>query len=168
MCYLLSDDDDSLNLSRQGKSKDYEKPNPLLDRLRVLRKTRRISKFSLVTTFRAKYICIPNQVEIAVNHVIDTFWEGREFNVPTSIGMLHHYRRPCDGTEILDTLNHARTKDRTKDCVDEPSQVDRSIHRFKKKLLESVEIVLNDLSNQCNLNLKKIEVNNNIPLSFSD
>ena len=155
MFYQRFDDDESLD--------------PLFPLLRVLRKTRRISKFSPVTTFRAKYICVPNQVKTALNHFIDTFWEGSEFNVPTSIGILHHYRHPCDGTEILDKFNHHRVKNRTKDCIDEPSEVDRNVHKFKKKLLESVNVVLTDLSKRCMLNFEKIGVINNIlPLSWSD
>jgi len=59
--------------------------------LRVLRKTRRKTKFNPQKQ-RSKYICIPRNVKEAGNHFIWEYAEGHNVNVPTSIGFLHHYR----------------------------------------------------------------------------
>ena len=59
--------------------------------LRLLRKTRRKSKFNPQKQ-RSKYICIPRNVKEAGNHFIWEFARGSSLNVPTTFGYLHHYR----------------------------------------------------------------------------
>ena len=55
----------------------------------ILRKTQRMSGFDY-KAIRSKYIAITNQVVQAGNHFIHEFQQGREVNVPTSVGFLHH------------------------------------------------------------------------------
>ena len=59
--------------------------------LRVLRKTRKKSKFNPQKQ-RSKYICVPQNVKEAGNHFIWEFHRGSSLNVPTKFGFLHHYR----------------------------------------------------------------------------
>ena len=66
---------------------DQEAGSPM----RVLRKTRRKSKFNPQKQ-RSKYICVPRNVKEAGNHFIWEFGRGSNLNVPTKYGYLHHYR----------------------------------------------------------------------------
>ena len=106
----------------------------------VFRKTRR-SKFSPPAK-RSKYIAIPNQVVQAGNHFIHKFQQGKEVNVPPVIGFLHHYRSQC-------IINNKNVK--FKKCLKIPSHVDRTIYKYKKKLIERMDKVFVALSRQCNL-----------------
>ena len=90
---------------------------------------------------RSKYICIPSKVIQAGNHIINELEQGMEINVPPDIGLLHHYRGKCVPSETEDYQG----------CLNEPSKVDRSAHKFKERLLQNINKTLIALSNQCNL-----------------
>ena len=103
--------------------------------LRVLRKTRRKSKFNPQKQ-RSKYICIPRNVKEAGNHFIWEFVEGYNLNVPTSVGFLHHYRVCEFGGD---------------DCVQTESVVDRTVYRYREDLVANVDKVIGGLSAECQL-----------------
>jgi hypothetical protein len=103
--------------------------------LRVLRKTRRKSKFNPQKQ-RSKYICIPRNVKEAGNHFIWEFARGYNLNVPTSYGYLHHYRVCEFGGD---------------DCIHTESHVDRTMYRYRDLLLKNVDKVVQKLSNRCQL-----------------
>lgn len=103
--------------------------------LRVLRKTRRKSKFNPQKQ-RSKYICIPRNVKEAGNHFIWEFARGSNLNVPTSHGFLHHYRVCEFGGD---------------DCVHTDSQVDRTVYRYRDLLVKNVDKIVQKLSDRCQL-----------------
>lgn len=105
--------------------------------LRVLRKTRRKSKFNPQKQ-RSKYICVPRNVKEAGNHFIWEFFRGSNLNVPTKFGYLHHYRVCEFGGD---------------DCVHTDNHVDRIMFKFRDSLVANVEKVLAKLSDSCGLGL---------------
>ena len=129
--FLSLDDDENLNVSLA---------NNMFETMIILRKTRRTSKF-YPPAKRSKYIAIPTQVLQAGNHFIHWFQQGKEVNVPPNIGFLHHYRATC----VDDEPDHPNK------CIKDPTQVDRTIHKHKQKLLDSMNKVFLALSQQCNL-----------------
>ena len=105
----------------------------------MLRKTRRRSEFNSLGD-RSKYICIPKDIKEAGIHFIWEYQKGVPLHVPTNIGFLHHYRRGCEfGGETMGN------------CTNYPNQVDRTVHKYRQKLLENVKKVLFKLSYQCKL-----------------
>jgi hypothetical protein len=112
----------------------------------VLRKTRRKTKFNPQKQ-RSKYICIPRQVKEAGNHFIWEFQQGNNLNVPTNVGVLHHYRVCEFGGD---------------DCVNAPNQVDRKVHKYQQTLLENVKQVVSRLSDQCKLDYLLLNSKNDI------
>ena len=107
----------------------------LLKKFIVLLKTRRTSAF-IPPAVRSKYIGVPKNLIIGGNHFAEEFFEGIEVNVPTSIGFLHHYR---SHTPEFHTADPGHTV------------VDRTIHKYKDRLLSNVHQVLLDISQQCNI-----------------
>ena len=107
----------------------------LLKKFIVLLKTRRTSAF-IPPAVRSKYIGVPKNLIIGGHHFVDEFFEGIEVNVPTSIGFLHHYR---SHTPEFHTADPGHTV------------VDRTIHKYKDRLLSNVHQVLLDISQQCNI-----------------
>ena len=101
--------------------------------MRVLRKTRRKSKFNPQKQ-RSKYICVPRNVKEAGNHFIWEFSRGSNLNVPTKYGYLHHYRVCEFGGD---------------DCVHTESHVDRTMFHYRDRLLNNVNDVVNKLSDRC-------------------
>ncbi len=69
---------------------------------------------------------MPRNVREAGNHFIWEFADGVNLNVPTTEGFLHHYRVCEFGGD---------------DCVNTPSVVDRTAHRYKEQLVERVDAV---------------------------
>ena len=118
----------------------------LSTQLRVLRKTRRKTKFNPQKQ-RSKYICIPRQVKEAGNHFIWEYQQGSNLNVPTSVGFLHHYRVCEFGGD---------------DCVHQSNQVDRTAHKYRHILLENVKKVILKLSDQCKLDYLLLNSRNHI------
>ena len=134
--YIVDDD----------KYLDSSKGEELSSQLRVLRKTRRKTKFNPQKQ-RSKYICIPRQVKEAGNHFIWEFQQGNNLNVPTNVGFLHHYRVCEFGGD---------------DCVHAPNQVDRTVHKYQQTLLQNVKRVILKLSDQCNLDYLLLNSKNEI------
>ena len=106
----------------------------------VFRKTKRMSGFNY-KAIRSKYIAIANKVVQAGNHFIHEFQQGKEVNVPTSIGFLHHYRATCVdvGPGSLQT------------CLKGPVEIDRAMHKYKSQLLKNMNSVFLKLSRKCKL-----------------
>ena len=129
---IFSDDDETYNAS--GTSGRF-------DDMMILRKTKRMHKF-YPPALRSKYLAISNQVIQAGNHYIHEFQQGREVNVPTSVGFLHHYRATCaDNTTKLDS----------KKCLIGPTVVDRTMYKYKENLLKNMNNVFQILRQQCKL-----------------
>ncbi|KXJ75186.1 hypothetical protein RP20_CCG012143 [Aedes albopictus] len=104
--------------------------------LTTQRKTRRRSKLHPQKQ-RSKYICKPEAVIEAGNHFVWEFCPGRgSLNVPADAAILHHYRVCEFGGD---------------DCIKSPSVVDRTAHRYSKRLLDRVGTVYNYLKDTCNL-----------------
>ncbi|XP_055546069.1 uncharacterized protein LOC129730620 isoform X2 [Wyeomyia smithii] len=104
--------------------------------LTTQRKTRRRSKLHPQKQ-RSKYICRPEAVIEAGNHFVWEFCPGRgSLNVPTDAAILHHYRVCEFGGD---------------DCIKSPSVVDRTAHRYSKRLVDRVGTVYNYLKDTCDL-----------------
>ena len=113
----------------------------MFEKMIILRKTRRTSEF-YPPAKRSKYIAIPNQVLQAGNHFIHWFQHGKELNVPPNNGFLHHYRATCaDNTTKLDS----------KKCLIGPTVVDRTMYKYKEKLLKNMNNVFQIIHQQCKL-----------------
>ena len=129
---IFSDDDETYNASVENGS---------FGDMIILRKTKRMHKF-YPPALRSKYLAISNQVIQAGNHYIHEFQQGREVNVPTSVGFLHHYRATCaDNTTKLDS----------KKCLIGPTVVDRTMYKYKENLLKNMNNVFQILRHQCKL-----------------
>ena len=83
----------------------------------------------------------------AGNHFIWEFQQGNNINVPTNVGLLHHYRVCEFGGD---------------DCVNAPNQVDRTVHKYQQTLLENVKQVVHRLSDQCKLDYLLLNSKNDI------
>ena len=124
--YFPTDDDKELTSSADS--------DELSSQLRVLRKTRRKTKFNPQKQ-RSKYICVPRYVKEAGNHFIWEFQQGNNLNVPTNVGFIHHYRVCEFGGD---------------DCVHTPNQVDQTVpHKYQAILTANVRSVLENLSDVC-------------------
>ena len=129
---IFLDDDETYNASVENGS---------FGDMIILRKTKRMHKF-YPPALRSKYLAISNQVIQAGNHYIHEFQQGREVNVPTSVGFLHHYRATCaDNTTKLDS----------KKCLIGPTVVDRTMYKYKENLLKNMNNVFQILRQQCKL-----------------
>ena len=129
---IFSDDDETYNASIE---------NDRFGDMIILRKTKRMHKF-YPPALRSKYLAISNQVVQAGNHYIHEFQQGREVNVPTSVGFLHHYRASCaDNT----------TKKDSEKCLIGPTIVDRTMYKYKERLLKNMNNVFQALHEQCRL-----------------
>ena len=129
---IFSDDDETYNASIE---------NDRFGDMIILRKTKRMHKF-YPPALRSKYLAISNQVVQAGNHYIHEFQQGREVNVPTSVGFLHHYRATCaDNT----------TKKDSEKCLIGPTVVDRTMYKYKERLLNNMNNVYQIIHQQCKL-----------------
>ena len=129
--FKFSEDDKTFNLSMEHEG---------LNQINVLLKTRHRSRIS-PHGVRSKYVCIPNKVIQAGNHILNEVGQGEEVNVPPRIGLLHHYREKCVLSKEQDY----------KSCLNEPSTVDRTAHKFKDKLLQGINEAFKRLSKHCYL-----------------
>lgn len=130
--YLQFADDESV-LQEAGAGSES---SDLRASLTTQRKTRRRSKLHPQKQ-RSKYICKPEAVIEAGNHFVWEFCPGRgSLNVPADAAILHHYRVCEFGGD---------------DCIKSPSVVDRTAHRYSKRLLNQVGTVYNYLKDTCNL-----------------
>ena len=137
--------------------------NDRLKEMYVLRKTRRKIKF-YPPAIRSKYIAIPNQVVTAKNHLITEFHQGKEVNVPTDIGYLHHYRKHCaryswetrDFSKkhklLIKLHNYKQIQQLDAEyCLNAPTEIDRTMWKYKNKLLRQVNQIFQAVSQQCHL-----------------
>ena len=133
--------------------------NDRLKEMYVLRKTRRHLKF-YPPAIRSKYIAIPNQVVTAKNHLITEFHLGKEVNVPTDIGYLHQYRKDCASYfwETMDISKKPKFKFYkqvqqldAEYCLNAPTEIDRTMWKYKNKLLRQVNQIFQAISQQCHL-----------------
>lgn len=102
----------------------------------TLRKSRRTVKLNAHKE-RSKFIVKPkNVVEVGNHFVWQFFYNHNTLNVPSTIGILNHYR-VCefDGD----------------DCVHLPSTVDRTLHRYRNSLTCNVAQQLSLSQSKCNL-----------------
>ena len=128
--HFFVDDDESLNSSSVEQ---------LSRQLRVLRKTRRQDRYNAYG-IRSKYVVIPNQIKEARTHSIPSPQSQGTVYVPPSIGFLHHYRFGCQKQE-WEIAN----------CDTDPTHVDRTVHKYKERLLLNVKRIIHQLSDQCKL-----------------
>ena len=99
---------------------------------------------------RSKYVAIPTQVIQAGNHMINDLQEGKEQNVPPNVGLLHHYRAKCVGLENgIELMPGVDPK--PENCLKNPTKVDRTMYKYKGRLLKNINKVLPILSEQCKL-----------------
>ncbi|KAG4072993.1 hypothetical protein HA402_009412 [Bradysia odoriphaga] len=128
--FYLQFADDSLMYERNVS-------NPALrSALITQRKTRRRSKLNPHRQ-RSKYICKPELVVEVGNHFVWEFMPGQgHFNVPSDVAILHHYRVCELGGD---------------DCVNDPSTVDRTAHKYSRRLTDRVEMMYNKLKRPCKL-----------------
>ena len=125
----------------------------------VLKKTRRLSKLE-PHGYRSKNIFIPSNIKIALNHMIFQFAEGRELNVQDNIGILHHYRGPCSTHDLVEEWNNDSpiidqlfpSRLYPNKCLQQPNHIDRIIYRYKDILVNNVNTVLSQISDQCKFN----------------
>ncbi|KAL1117254.1 hypothetical protein AAG570_004580 [Ranatra chinensis] len=104
--------------------------------LMTLRKTRRRAKLHPHKQ-RSKYICRPEYVVEAGNHFVWEFVPGHgTLNVPPDAAILNHYRVCEFGGD---------------DCVKSASVVDRTAHRYRRKLVQRVSAKWEALRHQCSL-----------------
>ncbi|XP_050420849.1 glycosyltransferase family 92 protein C33H5.2-like isoform X2 [Adelges cooleyi] len=140
--YMQWADDDSLQTEQ----------NSFQSNLIVLRKTRRKTKIHPHKQ-RSKYICDPRKVVEVGNHFVWEFLssghDGTNY-IPAELALLHHYRVCEYGGD---------------DCVTADSTVDRTVHRYKNKLVDRVTNTLSNLDTQC---LIEAQANTNDTLYFSN
>lgn len=84
--------------------------------IHVLKKTERKSKI-WTHKYRSKYICIGRYVEEVGLYFVWQFIDGINFNVPSSMALLHHYRNcqrsdgKCDYSDSVQDLTVLKFKD---------------------------------------------------------
>jgi len=117
--------------------------------LRLLRKTRRKSKFNPQKQ-RSKYICVPRNVKEAGNHFIWEFSKGSNLNVPTKYGYLHHYRVCEFGGD---------------DCIHTESHVDHRMFDYRVILDENINRVVHKLSERCQVRPESLGLIKNVSAS---
>ena len=99
---------------------------------------------------RSKYFAISKNVIQAGNHMINDLHQGSEFNVPPTVGFLHHYRAKCvglrNGLELMPGIDP-----KPENCLKNPTKIDRTIYKYKERLLTNMNKVLLSLPQQCKL-----------------
>ena len=103
---------------------------------RVLSKTRRRKKLNPHGE-RSKYICIPRQVKEAGTHIVYEYLNGHNLNVPVDIGLSHHYRQ-CESNKVG-----------MGNCINDPTQVDRTAHNYDDALLNSINNIMTQIVAHC-------------------
>ena len=110
--------------------------SPIESSLITLRKTRRRAKLHPQKQ-RSKYVCKPKEVVEAGNHFVWEFIPGHgSINVPSDVGILHHYRVCEFGGD---------------DCIKTHSLVDRTAYKYLEKLAENVDKTWKELNKECPL-----------------
>ncbi|XP_022170603.1 beta-1,4-galactosyltransferase galt-1-like [Myzus persicae] len=139
--YMQWADDDSLPLDQ----------NPFHSNLVVLRKTRRKTKLHPHKQ-RSKYICDPQRIVEVGNHFIWEFLNPSDgtFYFTPERAILHHYRVCEYGGD---------------DCVTADSTVDRTVYRYRKKLVDRITNTLSNLDTNC---LIEAQANTNETMYFSN
>lgn len=123
--YLQWEDDPITILSENIDSK-----------LITMRKTKRKTKLHPHKQ-RSKYICRPEYVVEAGNHFVWEFLPGHgTFNVPSDAAILHHYRICEFGGN---------------DCVKTSNVRDRTIFRYRDRLVFNVKNKWDELKDKCHL-----------------
>lgn len=139
--YMQWADDDTLPLD----------PNPFHSNLVVLRKTRRKTKLHPHKQ-RSKYICDPRRTVEVGNHFIWEFLNPNDgtFYFTPEHAILHHYRVCEYGGN---------------DCVTADSTVDRTVYKYRQKLVDRITNTLGNLDTNC---LIEAQANTNETLYFSN
>ncbi|XP_037033844.1 uncharacterized protein LOC119072674 [Bradysia coprophila] len=128
--FYLQFADDSLTYERNVSNA------ALRSALLTQRKTRRRLKLHPHRE-RSKYICKPQSVVEVGNHFVWEFMPGQgHSNVTPDIAILHHYRVCEYGGD---------------DCVNHPSTVDRTAHKYSHRLTDRVEMMYSKLKTPCKL-----------------
>ena len=145
----------NIGVLRDGEKSPIPKSigGQLSTRLRVLRHTRRKSKFNSLGD-RSKYICVPQKIKEAGQHYIWEYQKGIPMHVATNIGFLHHYRSGCEFKG-----KNSCTSDRT--------QVDQTVLIYKEVLLKNIKLVLSKLKKKCNLDSSLLNLPTTLPTSPS-
>ena len=81
--------------------------------------------------------------------MINDLQQGNELNVPTSVGFLHHYRAKCVGLHGIKLMPGIDPK--PENCLKNPTQVDRTMFKYKDRLLMNMKKVLKIISKQCQI-----------------
>ena len=75
--------------------------------------------------------------------------QGNELNVPPSVGFMHHYRAKCvvlrNGIEWMSGIDP-----KSEIYLNNHTQVDRIMYRYKERLEKNINNVLLTLPKQCN------------------
>lgn len=139
--YMQWADDDTLPLDQ----------NPFHSNIVVLRKTRRKTKLHPHKQ-RSKYICDPRRIVEVGNHFIWEFLNPSDgtFYFTPERAILHHYRVCEYGGN---------------DCVTADSTVDRTVYKYRKKLVDRITNTLGNLDTNC---LIEAQANTNETLYFSN
>ena len=123
--YLQWDDDPLTKISKNLDSK-----------LVTMKKTKRKAKLHPHKQ-RSKYICRPEFVIEAGNHFVWEFLPGHgTINVPADSAILHHYRICEFGGN---------------DCVKTASIRDRTVFRYRSRLVNNIKTNWNELKLKCKL-----------------
>ena len=82
------------------------------------------------------------------NHLINAVQQEVESNVPPSVGCLHPHRAKC--VVLRNRIESMSGIDpKSENCLENPTQVDRRISKYKEKLLKNINNLLLTLSQQC-------------------
>ena len=121
--------------------------------LRVLKKTRHKIEFHPQTE-RSKYICVPRNINEVGNHFIWEFFQGKNFNVPTKFGYLHHYRYVCEEISWFQYLKYYLLKiiSGVDDHCIQKNKIDQTMFAYQDELSKNVNKVVGKLLDQCQIN----------------
>jgi len=139
--YMQWADDDSLPSD----------PNLFHSNLVVLRKTRRKTKLH-PHKLRSKFVCDPQRVIEVGNHFVWEFLNPSDgtFYFTPEHAILHHYRVCEYGGN---------------DCITADSTVDRTVYKYRKKLVDRITNTLGNLDSNC---LIEAQVYTNETMYFSN
>ena len=109
-----------------------------LKMFRVLTKIRRRKKLNPHGE-RSKYICLPQHLKEAGTHIVYEYLKGYNINVPQDVALSHHYRQ-CEMNKVG-----------MGDCMKDPTEVDRTVYKYKHAIMRSIKDVYPQIVSQCKL-----------------
>ena len=113
-----------------------------------LRTTRRIRKLLPPGILLQCLVISKNAIQDG-NHMINHVQQGGESNGLSSIGFLHPHRAKCVVLrKRIESMSGIDPK--SENCLENPTQVDRRIYKYKEKLLKNINSLLLTLSQQYN------------------